>query len=105
MWSLLYSMSVDKLKVLKVYIKTMVDKNFIQTSFSSVASGVLFAKKPDGNLHFCIDYWALHAIIIKNCYSLPLIEETLKRICKAKIFSQINIIAAFNKLHIKKEKK
>ena len=38
---------------------------------------------------------------MKNQYPLPLIKKTLERVCKAKIFSKINIIAAFNKLQIR----
>ena len=104
-WGLLYSMSADELKVLKAYIEKMVDKGFIQASSLPAASPVLFAKKPSRGLHFCVDYWALNAITVKNQYSLPLIKKTLKRVCKAKIFSKIHIIAAFNKLHIKEEEK
>ena len=101
MWGPLYSMSADELKVLKAYIEKMVDKGFIQASSSSAASPVLFAKKPGGGLRFCVDYRALNAITVKNRYPLPLIKETLERVCKAKIFSKIDIIAAFNKLQIK----
>ena len=100
-WGPLYSMSADELKVLKAYIKKMVDKGFIQASSSPAASVVLFAKKPGGGLRFCVDYRALNAITVKNQYPLPLIKETLERVCKAKIFSKINIIAAFNKLRIR----
>ena len=100
-WGPLYSMSADELKVLKEYIKKMIDKGFIWASSSSAASPVLFARKPGGGLRFCVDYRALNAITIKNCYPLPLIKETLEHVCKAKIFSKINIIAAFNKLRIK----
>ena len=96
-------MSADELKVLKAYIENMVDKGFIQASSSSAASPVLFAKKPGGGLRFCVDYQTLNAITVKNRYPLPLVKETLERVCKAKIFSKINIIAAFNKLQIKEE--
>ena len=101
MWGPLYSMSADELKVLKAYIEKMVYKDFIQASSLSAASPVLFAKKPGRGLRFCVDYQALNAITVKNQYPLPLIKETLERVCKAKIFSKINIIAAFNKLRIK----
>ena len=100
-WGPLYSMSADKLKVLKAYIEEMVDKGFIRASFSPAASPVLFAKKPGGGLRFCVDYRALNAITVKNRYPLPLIKETLERVCKAKIFSKIDVITAFNKLRIK----
>ena len=102
-WGLLYSMSANELKVLKAYIEKMVDKGFIRASFLSAASPVLFAKKPGGGLRFCVDYQILNAITVKNRYPLPLVKETLERVCKAKIFSKINIIAAFNKLQIKEE--
>ena len=95
-------MSADELKVLKAYIEEMVDKGFIRASSSPAASPVLFVKKPGGGLHFCVDYRALNAITVKNRYPLPLIKETLECVCKAKIFSKINFIAAFNKLRIKK---
>ena len=100
-WDPLYSMSANELKVLKAYIKKMVDKGFIRASSSSVASPVLFAKKPDRRLRFCVDYQTLNAITIKNCYPLPLVKETLEHVCRAKIFSKIDIIAPFNKLRIK----
>ena len=103
-WGLLYSMSADELKMLKAYIKKMVDKGFIRASSLSAAFPVLFTRKPGGDLRFCVDYWAPNAITVKNCYLLPLIKETLEHVCKAKVFSKIDIIAAFNKLRIREEK-
>ena len=42
---------------------------------------------------------------IKNWYPLPLIKKTLERICKAKIYSKIDIIAAFNRLSMQQREK
>ena len=39
-------------------------------------------------------------MIINNQYLFPLINETLEHICKAKIYSKIDIIATFNHLRI-----
>ena len=69
----LYNMSQDELKVLQEYLHKNLEKGFIQSSSSPAASPVLFVKKPGGGLHFCVDYWALNAMTIKNCYPLPLI--------------------------------
>lgn len=93
-------MSQDELKYLKKYLEEHLDKGFIRASFSPAASPVLFARKPGGGLQFCVDYRQLNAMTIKNQYPLPLIKETLERICKAKIYSKINIIAAFNYLRM-----
>ena len=99
-WGPLYSMSQDELKVLKKYLKEHLSKGFIQACSSPNASPILFARKPEGGLRFCVDYRQLNAMTIKNQYPLPLIKETLERICKAKIYSKIDIIAAFNRLRM-----
>jgi hypothetical protein len=39
----------------------------------------------------------------KNCYPLPLICETLDALCCVKVYTKLDIIAAFNKLWIAEE--
>ena len=99
-WGPLYIMSQDELKILKKYLEENLSKRFIRAKSSSAVSPVLFACKPGGCLRFCIDYSQLNAITIKNHYSLLLIKEALERICKAKIYSKIDIIAAYNRLRM-----
>ena len=72
-----YGMSRDELLVLKKYLDDNLTKEFIQASFFPAASPVLFVHKPEDGLWFCVDYRGLNAIMIKNCYLLPLIRETL----------------------------
>lgn len=96
----LYNMSVEELQVLRKYLKEQLGKGWIRTSKSPAAAPVLFAKKPGGGLRFCVDYRALNAITIKNRYPLPLIQETLSKLNKAKIYTKLDIIAAFNHIRI-----
>ena len=96
----LYSISQDELKVLKKYLEENLSKGFIKASSSPAVSPVLFACKPEGGLQFCVDYRQLNAMTIKNRYPLPLIKETVERIYKVKIYSKIDIIVAFNCLHM-----
>ena len=100
-WGLLYSISQDKIKVLKTYLEKNLNKGFIRASSSFATSPILFAYKPEGGLQFCVDYKKLNAMTIKNQYPLPLIKKTLKRICKVKIYSKIDIITAFNRLYMR----
>ena len=79
----LYSMSREELEVLKKYLTENLNKSFIQASLLSAAAPVLFVKKPESGLHFCVDYRALNTITIKNCYPLPLIWEMLDQLCVA----------------------
>ena len=62
---------------------------------------MLFVKKPGGGLRFYVDYRSLNAVTVKNRYPLPLILETLNRLSRAKIFTKLDIISAFNRLRIR----
>jgi RNase H-like domain found in reverse transcriptase/Reverse transcriptase (RNA-dependent DNA polymerase)/Integrase zinc binding domain/Integrase core domain/Aspartyl protease/Chromo (CHRromatin Organisation MOdifier) domain len=96
----LYGMSQDELRVLKKYLDDNLKKGFISPSTSQAASPVLFVKKPGGGLRFCVDYRALNAITVKDRYPLPLVTETLARLSKAKYFTKLDVIAAFNRMRI-----
>jgi hypothetical protein len=96
----LYGMSQDELRVLKKYLDDSLKKGFISPSTSQAASPILFVKKPGGGLRFCVDYRALNAITVKDRYPLPLVTETLARLSKAKYFTKLDVIAAFNRIRI-----
>ena len=96
-----YGMTRDELKATKKYVDKHLVKNFIRTLKSLVASPVILVKKPEGGLRFYVDYRALNAITIKNRYPIPQIRETLDRLCKAKFYIKLDIIAAFNNLRVK----
>jgi hypothetical protein len=98
----LYSMSQNELKVLRKYLDEHLEKGFIRASSSPAAAPVIFVKKPGGGLRFCVDYRTLNAITVKNRYPIPLIQETLNRLSKAKYYTKLDIIAAFNRLRIAK---
>ena len=83
-WGPLYSMSRGELLVLRKELTSLLKKGFIRVSSSPAAAPVLFAKKPRGGLRLCIDYQALNAITKKDWYPLPLIQETLNSLSKAK---------------------
>lgn len=98
----LYGMSWDELLVLKKYLDDNLTKDFIRASSSPAASPILFVRKPEGGLRFCVDYRGLNAITIKNHYPLPLIRETLDRMAYVKYFTKLDVVAAFNKLRMAK---
>ena len=98
--SALYGMSCDEALKLRQYLDENLSKGFIWVSHSDAAVSVLFMKKSEGGLCFCVDYWGLNVITVKNWYLLPLISETLNCLSWARIFTKLNIIAAFNRLCI-----
>ena len=96
-----YGMSRDELAASKKYVDDELAKQAIRPSNSPVASPVIVVKKPGGGLRFCVDYRAINAITIKNRYPIPRIRETLDRLCKAKFYTKLDIIAAFNRIRVK----
>jgi hypothetical protein len=80
----LYNMSEDELLLIKKYLQKHVNKKFIETSTALYASSILFAKKSDEELHFCVDYRKLNAIIKKNKYFISFITETIVKLFKTR---------------------
>jgi hypothetical protein len=83
-YAFLYNMSKDELLLIKKYLQEHLNKKFIETSIASYASFILFAKKFDEELRFCVDYRKLNAITKKNRYLISLITETIAKLFKAR---------------------
>jgi hypothetical protein len=92
----LYNSSEEELLLIKKYFKEHLNKDFIESSIAFYASSILFAKKSDDELKFCINYRKLKTITKKNKYSISLIAETISRLFKAKLMTKIDIRHAFN---------
>jgi len=91
----LYSMSRTELQTLKEWLEENLSKGFIRASSSPAASPILFVKKTDGSLRLCVDYRGRNEGTIKNRYPLPLLQETLMRLSKAKYFTTLDIRGAY----------
>ena len=85
----LYLMAPVELKELKVQLQELLDKGFIQPSFSPWGAPVLFVKKKDGSLHLSIDYRQINKVTIRNKYPLPRIEDLFDQLQGAVVFEDI----------------
>jgi len=92
----LYSLSKTELQALKQWLEENLSKGFIRASSSPAASPILFAKKGDRSLRLCVDYRGLNEGTIKNRYPLPLLQEMLMRLSKAKYLTTLDIGGAYN---------
>ena len=88
-WGPLYSMSREELLVLRKTLTELLGKGWIRPSSSPAASPVLFARKPNGGLRFCVDYRGLNAITLPDRYPLPLFKETLRQLSKARWLTKL----------------
>jgi len=62
----LYDISRDEILELRCYLNENSSKDFIQVSRSQTIISVLFVKKFEEELHFCVNYQDLNTITIKN---------------------------------------
>ena len=98
--SALRGMSTPQLEFVKKFLEEHLKKGFIEASSAPCSSPILLAKKPGGEIRFCVDYRKLNSLTKKNAYPLPLIAETIARLKKAVIFTKIDIRQAFHKLRM-----
>ena len=72
-----YRMSTPELFDVKLQLKEMWGKGYIQPSVPPWRELTFFVKTRDGTLRLCIDYRQLNKMTIKNKYPLPSIDEFL----------------------------
>ncbi len=104
-WQLPYgpiiSLGPVELETLKAYIENTLANSFIRPSTSPTGALILFDKKPDNNLRFCMDYWGLNNLIIKNWYPLPLVGESLDWLGQARCYTQLDLINSYYRMRIR----
>ena len=96
-------MSDAELREVKRILDKYREAGNISPSSGPVASLVLFARKPNGTLRFCIDYRRLNAVTEKDRYPLPRIDEVLRLVLGSKIFSKIDIHQAIHRVEIEEK--
>jgi hypothetical protein len=72
-----------------------IESGRIVPSESPWGTNVIFARKKDGGLRFCVDYRGLNDKTIRNSYALPHMEELFDRLQGARYFSKIDLRTGF----------
>ena len=75
--------------------KIMLEAGIIEPSTSQWASTVVLVTKKDGGARWCLDYRALNAVMNKDAYLLPKIEECLDTLAGATWFSTLNLQSGY----------
>jgi hypothetical protein len=99
-YSPLYKMLAEELETVKEYLIDNLAKGFIEPSQALFAVSVLFVKKPNGSLQFCIDFCTLNTLTRKDYYLLLLIDETLVCISSIKVFTKLDICQVFHRIRM-----
>jgi hypothetical protein len=98
-----YKMSAPELKKLQLQLEGLLKKGYICPSVLPWGSLVLFVKKKDGTLRWCIDFRQLNKVTVKNKYPLLRIDDLFDQLKGAKIFSKIDLRSGYHQVIIKYE--
>ena len=96
-----YPMSQTEQKELDSFLEENLRSGRIRPSKSPWASPFFFVKKKDGALRPVQDYRQLNDVTIKNKYPLPLIQELVDKLSKAKYFTKLDVRWGYNNVRIK----
>jgi transposase InsO family protein len=91
-------MSPAELEEVQKQLKWYLERGWIRPSDSAYGAPVVFAKKPDGTLRFCVDYRALNAITKKSNANLPRIDETLDQLKGAQYFTSVDLFSGYHQV-------
>ena len=98
-----YNLTQEEQSELDKFLKENLDKGYIKSSESPMASPFFFVKKKDGKLRPCQDYQYLNDWTVKNAYPLPLISKIMDKIKGAKYFTKFDIHWGYNNIRIRKK--
>ncbi|GJW79256.1 putative reverse transcriptase domain-containing protein [Tanacetum coccineum] len=71
---------------------------FIKSSVSPWGAPILFVKKKDGSIRFCIDNRELNRITFRNTYPLLRIKDLFDQLQGEKFFSMIDLMQVYHQL-------
>lgn len=98
----IYPMSPAEEAALSDFITKALARGWITESDSPIAAPCFYRPKPNGGLRLCIDYRALNAITKKQHYPLPLFDDLMPKLSKAKLYTHIDLPDAYHLVRIRK---
>lgn len=88
-------LSAEQRSIVNGIIDEWISKGIARPSRSEYASPIVVIKKKSGKPRLCVDYRRLNRRIVRDRYPLPLVEDQLDRLAKAKVFCTLDLKDGF----------
>ena len=93
-------------KEVKVQLDSLVERGVlvpVEEPTPWVSQMAITRKESDGSLRICIDPQALNAVLVRERYKLPTLDDILPKLQQAKVFSKLDVKEAFWHVRLDKE--
>ena len=90
-----YRTPLKNREVIDKALEEMLEAKVIRRSNSPWSFPVVIVDKKDGSKRFCVDFRKLNQITKKNSYPLPLIDDILALLGKAKFFTSLDLKSGY----------
>ncbi|CAM5104753.1 unnamed protein product [Natator depressus] len=90
-----YRVSPQAKTAIEREIQDMLQMGVIRPSGSAWASPVVLVPKPDGEIHFCMDYRKLNAVTRPDNYPMPRTDELLEKLGQAQFISTMDLTKGY----------
>ena len=94
----------DNQAFVKNYLDTMLKKEYIRISKSSMGAPLFLVPKKDGKRPV-VDYQKLNNVTKKDSTPLPRIDNTIDQLIRSQLFTKIDLKDALNQMRIKEGEK
>jgi hypothetical protein len=94
----IYNMSPIERQELIRQLKNLIEAKKIRPSSSPWGAPVLFAKKSNGELRFCVDYRKLNAMTVKDSTSTPPLDALFSSLADARIISVADAHSGYHQI-------
>ncbi|GBG87846.1 hypothetical protein CBR_g46002 [Chara braunii] len=95
-----YRLSIPEPTELNRQLEELLRLGFIKPSNSPWGAPVLFARKADETLRFCIDYRGLNRYTVKNSYPMPRSNELFDRLASNRFFTKIDLRSGYHQIRV-----
>ena len=94
-----------KQEIADEHVDKMLEQGVIEPSDSPWSFPTVLVTKKDGSIRFCVDYRRLNALILKDAYNLPRIDETLNTLGGAEWFCTMDLASGYWQIKMREEDK
>lgn len=84
--------------IIEEIVQQIMVQGIIQPRCSPFASPVVLVDKNDGSWRLYVDYRDLNKFIVKNKFSIPIVEDILDELGGSKIFCKIDLRSGYHQL-------